>query len=226
MRCLVIEDDRALSAQLSEALSEAGFVIDRAHDGEQGEFLGTTESYDLCILDLGLPKLSGLDALRRWRAQGSTMPVLILTARGDWTDKVQGFRGGADDYVVKPFVMDEVVVRAQALVRRAAGHAHPVIRAGALTLDTQLGLVTRDGMRLKLTDFEHRILSYLIHHKGRVVSRTELSDHLYDAETDRDFKSLEVVIGRLRRKIGAAAIETVRGAGYRLTNDDTRGGTA
>ncbi len=216
MRCLVIEDDPDLSAQLAEALRDAGFVTDTARDGESGEFLGATESYDVAVLDLGLPKLPGIEVLTRWRAQGVTMPVLVLTARGDWTDKVAGFRAGADDYAVKPFRLEEVVIRAQTLVRRAAGHAQAVITAGPLRFDSQLGVISLDGVALKLTAFETRILAYLIHHQNRIVSRTELSEYLYDAEADRDFKSIEVVIGRLRKKIGDGLIETRRGEGYLL----------
>lgn len=216
MRALIVEDDPLLADQLSQAMTQAGFVIDHAPDGTQGEFLGATESYDVAILDLGLPGLSGIEVLTRWRDQGIAMPVLILTARGDWTDKVAGFRAGADDYAVKPFRLDEVVLRAQTLIRRAAGHARPLIAAGRLQLDGQLGVITRDGVALKLTSFESRILTYLIHHQDRVVSRTELSEHLYEAETDRDFKSIEVVIGRLRRKVGDGVIETRRGEGYVL----------
>ena len=170
----------------------------------------------MVVLDLGLPGMSGIAVLESWRAAGVTMPVLILTARGEWADKVAGFRAGADDYAVKPFRLDEVVIRAQTLVRRAAGHAQPVIAAGALRLDSQLGVITRDGLALKLTAFEQRILSYLIHHKNRIVSRTELAEHLYDANADRDFKSIEVVIGRLRKKTGEGVIETRRGEGYVL----------
>lgn len=216
MRCLIVEDDPTLSAQLATAMRDAGFVTDCASDGTEGEFLGATETYDVAVLDLGLPGMSGLEVLESWRGGGITMPVLILTARGEWADKVAGFRAGADDYAVKPFRLEEVVIRAQTLVRRAAGHAQPAIRAGALLLDTQLGVVTRDGLPLKLTAFEQRILAYLIHHKRRVVSRTELADHLYDANADRDFKSIEVVIGRLRKKIGDGVIETRRGEGYVL----------
>ncbi|MGP9804162.1 response regulator transcription factor [Paracoccus sp. NSM] len=226
MRALIVEDDPTLSAQLAEAMAGAGFVTDRAADGTEGEFLGATESYDVAILDLGLPGLSGLEVLTRWRDQGIAMPVLILTARGDWTDKVAGFRAGADDYAVKPFRLDEVVLRAQTLIRRAAGHARPVIRAGALVLDAQLGVITRDGVALRLTPFEARILTYLMHHQNRIVSRTELSDHLYEADSDRDFKSIEVVIGRLRRKIGDGVIETRRGEGYVLHSDPARMGRA
>ncbi|MFD1882758.1 response regulator transcription factor [Paracoccus pacificus] len=216
MRCLVIEDDPTLSDQLAQALGNAGFVVDRATDGEQGEYLGATETYDVAVLDLGLPVMPGIDVLTHWREAGITMPVLILTARGDWSDKVAGFRAGADDYAVKPFRLEEVVIRAQTLVRRAAGHAQVVIREGALALDSQLGVITRDGAPLKLTAFESRILTYLMHHRGRTVSRTELSDHLYDAASDRDFRSIEVVIGRLRRKVGEGLISTIRGEGYRL----------
>ncbi len=216
MRALIVEDDPVLSGQLSQAMKDAGFVTDHAGDGEAGEFLGATECYDVAILDLGLPGLSGIEVLTRWREQGIHMPVLILTARGDWTDKVAGFRAGADDYAVKPFRLDEVVLRARTLIRRAAGHARSVIAAGPLRLDSQLGVITRDGVALKLTAFEARILSYLIHHQNRVVRRTELSDHLYEADTDRDFKSIEVVIGRLRRKIGDGLIQTRRGEGYVL----------
>lgn len=216
MRCLIVEDDPVLAAQLERAMTEGGFACDVAHEGIQGEFLGSTESYDLSILDLGLPGMPGIEILTRWREGGVTMPVLILTARGDWTDKVAGFRAGADDYAVKPFRLEEVVIRAQTLVRRAAGHAQAIIKAGPLRLDSQLGVITRNGMALKLTAFEKSILSYLIHHQNRVVSRSELSDHLYDAAADRDFKSIEVVIGRLRRKIGEGLIETRRGEGYVL----------
>jgi two-component system, OmpR family, response regulator len=216
MRALIVEDDPVLSAQLAAAMQDAGFVSDCAADGRQGEFLGSTDSYDVVILDLGLPGMAGIEVLTRWRDTGVTTPVLILTARGDWTDKVAGFRAGADDYAVKPFRLDEVVLRCQTLIRRAAGHARPVIRAGVLSLDSQLGVITRDGLALKLTAFEQRILAYLIHHQNRIISRTELSDHLYDTDTDRDFKSIEVVIGRLRRKVGEGVIETRRGEGYLL----------
>lgn len=222
MRCLIVEDDAVLSVQLSEALQQAGFVCDIAADGPRGEFLGSTETYDVAVLDIGLPGgLNGIDVLTRWRSHGITLPVLILTARGDWSDKVAGFRAGADDYAVKPFRLEEVVLRAQTLVRRAAGHAQPVLSAGPLRLDTQMGVASRDGVPLRLTAFELRILAYLMHHQNRVVSRTELSDHLYDAAADRDFRSLEVMIGRLRRKIGDGLIETRRGEGYLL-----RGGGA
>ncbi|MDO5622010.1 MAG: response regulator transcription factor [Paracoccus sp. (in: a-proteobacteria)] len=216
MRCLIVEDDPTLSNQLAQAMRDAGFAPDLAHDGEEGEYLGATETYDVAVLDLGLPGMGGIEVLTRWRDQGIAMPVLILTARGDWSDKVAGFRAGADDYAVKPFRLDEVVLRCQTLVRRAAGHARSVITAGPLALDSASATVTLHGAPLKLTAFETRILSYLIHHQGRIVSRTELSEHLYDGDQDRDFKSIEVVIGRLRRKLGDGLIETRRGEGYLL----------
>jgi two-component system OmpR family response regulator len=220
MRALIVEDDPDLSRQLAAAMQGAGFVTDLAADGTEGEFLGATETYDVAILDLGLPGISGIEVLTRWRDQAITMPVLILTARGDWTDKVAGFRAGADDYAVKPFRLDEVVLRAQTLIRRAAGHARPVIHAGPLRLDSQLSVITLNGVSLKLTSFETRILGYLILHQNRIVSRTELSEHLYEADTDRDFKSIEVVIGRLRKKIGDGLIETRRGEGYVLRTNE------
>ena len=219
MRALIVEDDPVLAGQIVSAMQEAGFVTDQTGDGAEAEFLGATEAYDVAILDLGLPGMSGIEVLTRWRDQGIATPVLILTARGDWSDKVAGFRAGADDYAVKPFRLDEVVLRCQTLIRRAAGHARPVIAAGRLQLDTQLGVITQDGAALKLTPFETRILSYLIHHQNRIVSRTELSEHLYDSGADRDFKSIEVVIGRLRRKLGDGVIETRRGEGYVLRAD-------
>lgn len=218
MRCLIVEDDPMLSAQLVGAMQDAGFVTDCIDDGEKGEFLGATETYDIIVLDIGLPNMSGIEILESWRSGGMITPVLILTARGEWADKVAGFRAGADDYAVKPFRLDEVVIRAQTLVRRAAGHARPVITSGALRLDAQLGVITRDERPLKLTAFETRILSYLMHHKRRIISRTELAEHLYDLNADRDFKSIEVVIGRLRKKVGEGVIETRRGEGY-ILND-------
>lgn len=218
MRTLIIEDDADLLAQLSLAMSAAGFAVDRAAEGEDGEFLGSTNAYDIAILDLGLPGLDGVEILRRWRAQGRDFPVLVLTARGAWTDKAKAFKAGADDYVTKPFHMEEVVVRCRSILRRAAGHSSSAIEIGDLKFDTQVGLFTLSEMPLRLTAFEARILGYMMHHGGRVVSRSELSEHVYDDETDRDFASLEVVVGRLRRKIGRERIQTVRGEGYRLTS--------
>ncbi|MFN6978131.1 MAG: winged helix-turn-helix domain-containing protein, partial [Gemmobacter sp.] len=187
-----------------------------ATDGEQGEFLGATETYAAAVLDLGLPGLPGVEVLTRWRAGGITMPVLILTGRDAWADKVAGFRAGADDYVLKPVRIEEVSLRLSTLIRRAAGHAEAQIAAGELRLDTATGIVTLAGMPVRLTAFEARLLRYLILHKGRIVSRTDLSEHMYDRDADRDFRSLEVIVGRIRRKIGEGRIETLRGEGYRL----------
>ncbi|MHC5654265.1 response regulator transcription factor [Stappia sp.] len=216
MRLLVVEDDQDLNRQLKDALGEAGYVVDTAFDGEEGHFLGDTEPYDAVVLDLGLPVLDGLSVLERWRRDGRTMPVLILTARDRWSDKVAGIDAGADDYVAKPFHMEEVVARLRALLRRAAGHASNEISAGTLRLDIRAGKVTQDGAMVKLTSHEFRLLSYLMHHKGRVVSRTELIEHLYDQDFDRDSNTIEVFVGRLRKKLDADMIETVRGLGYRL----------
>lgn len=220
MKVLLVEDDRDLATQIGTALTDAGYTVEIAHDGEDGEFLGATETIGAAVLDLGLPRMDGVEVLKRWRGAGLTFPVLILTARDSWSDKVAGFRAGADDYVLKPFRMDEVLLRLSTLIRRAAGHATAELSAGALVLDTTTGLVTLDGMPLRLTGFEARLLRFLMLHKARVISRSELSEHMYDRDSDRDFRSMEVVIGRLRRKIGDARIETRRGEGYRLLPDD------
>lgn len=220
MKVLIVEDDRALAGQIGAALCEAGYTVETAHDGETGEFLGATETVGAAVLDLGLPEIDGIEVLKRWRGAGLVFPVLILTARDAWSDKVAGFRAGADDFVLKPFRMEEVVLRLSTLIRRAAGHATSELAAGALMLDMATGLVTLEGMPLRLTAFEGRLLRYLMLQKGRVVSRTELSEHMYDRDSDRDFRSMEVVIGRLRKKIGEARIETRRGEGYRLLPGD------
>lgn len=220
MKVLVVEDDRDLAAQIAAALTLAGYTVEVAHDGETGEFLGATETIGAAVLDLGLPGIDGIEVLRRWRGAGLGFPVLILTARDAWSDKVAGFRAGADDYVLKPFRMEEVTLRLSTLIRRAAGHATAELAAGGLVLDTATGLATLDGMPLRLTAFEGKLLRYLMLHKGRVVSRTELSEHMYDRDADRDFRSMEVVIGRLRKKIGEARVETRRGEGYRLLPGD------
>jgi two-component system OmpR family response regulator len=220
MRLLVVEDDDDLNRQLREALEEAGYVVDSARDGEEGHFLGDTEPYDAVVLDLGLPVLDGLSVLERWRRDGRTMPVLILTARDRWSDKVAGIDAGADDYVAKPFHMEEVVARLRALLRRAAGHASNEIAVGAVRLDMRAGKVTENGTTVKLTSHEFRLLSYLMHHKGRIVSRTELIEHLYDQDFDRDSNTIEVFVGRLRKKFDTGLIETVRGLGYRIGEAD------
>ncbi|MEM9631402.1 MAG: response regulator transcription factor [Pseudomonadota bacterium] len=216
MRILVVEDDTDLNRQLVTALEEAGYVVDSATDGEDGHFLGDTEPYDAVVLDLGLPTLDGLSVLENWRRDGRTMPVLILTARDRWSDKVAGIDAGADDYVAKPFHMEEVLARVRALVRRAAGHASNELTCGPVRLDLRAGRVTVDGSPVKLTSHEYRLLSYLLHHQGKVISRTELTEHLYDQDFDRDSNTVEVFVGRLRKKIGSDMIETIRGLGYRL----------
>lgn len=216
MRVLVVEDHAALARQVTEALVEAGFVADHAADGEEGLFLGETEPYDAVVLDLGLPRLDGLSVLKRWRAAGRDMPVLILTARDGWSEKVAGLNAGADDYLAKPFVMAELIARLQALVRRAHGRSQPQIRLGRLLVDTAAQRVLLDGAATRLTGLEYRLLAYLALHAGQVVSKTELTEHLYAQDFDRDSNTLEVIVGRLRRKLGDGFIETVRGQGYRL----------
>ncbi len=219
MRVLVAEDEPQIAQQLSMALAEAGYAVDNAADGERADFLGQTERYDAVILDLGLPKVDGLTVLRRWRDAGLSMPVLILTARGSWHEKVQGIDGGADDYVAKPFRMEEVLARLRALIRRASGQAAPELRSGALTLDPRSARVSLDGNPVKLTSHEFRVLSYLMHHRGRVVSQGELAEHIYSENADRDSNTVEVFIGRLRKKLGTGVIETVRGLGYRIEDE-------
>ncbi len=216
MRILVVEDDKDLNRQLSEALEEAGYVVDRAFDGDEGHFLGDTEPYDAVILDIGLPQKDGISVLEEWRSADRVMPVLILTARDRWSDKVAGIDAGADDYVAKPFHVEEVLARVRALIRRAAGHASSEISCGPLRLDTRGAKATVNGVALKLTSHEFRLLSYLLHHMDKVVSRTELVEHMYDQDFDRDSNTIEVFVGRLRRKLGVDMIETIRGLGYRI----------
>ena len=217
MRLLVVEDDPDLNRQLTTALTDAGYVVDTVADGEEGHFLGDTEPYDAVILDLGLPVIDGVTVLEKWRRAGRVMPVLILTARDRWSDKVAGFDAGADDYVSKPFHMEEVLARVRALLRRSAGHATSDISCGPLTLDTKSARVTVDGKAVKLTSLEFRLLAYLMHHKGRVVSRTELVEHLYDQDFDRDSNTIEVFVGRLRKKLEVDVLKTIRGLGYCLS---------
>ena len=216
MRILVIEDDADLNRQLVTALKEAGYAVDSATDGEEGHFLGDTEPYDAVVLDIGLPQLDGISVLEQWRRAGRMMPVLILTARDRWSDKVQGIDAGADDYVAKPFHIEEVLARVRALVRRAAGHASNEIECGPVRLDARSGRVTVDGNPIKLTSHEYKVLEYLMLHRERVVSRTELIEHLYDQDFDRDSNTIEVFVGRLRKKVSSDLIETVRGLGYRI----------
>ncbi|MEM9221483.1 MAG: response regulator transcription factor [Pseudomonadota bacterium] len=217
MRLLVVEDDRDLNRQLCDALKKADFVVDAAFDGEEGHFLGDTEPYDAVILDLGLPEIDGITILEKWRAAERTMPVLVLTARDRWSDKVAGIDAGADDYVSKPFHMEEVLARVRALIRRSVGSATNDFRCGPVHLDSRASKVTVDGKLVRLTSHEYRVLAYLMLHQGRIVSRTELTEHLYDQDFDRDSNTIEVFIGRLRKKLQSDIIETVRGLGYRIT---------
>ena len=218
MRALVVEDDKDLNRQLVGALEDAGFAVDTAADGEEGYFLGDTEPYDVVILDIGLPKIDGISILEQWRRSDRKMPVILLTARDRWSDKVTGIDAGADDYLAKPFHMEELLARVRAQVRRASGHAKSEIECGPLRLDTKSARVTCEGLPVKLTSHEFRLLAYLMHHNGRVVSRTELVEHLYDQDFDRDSNTIEVFIGRLRKKIPGDVIQTVRGLGYRMSH--------
>ncbi|MGD0188197.1 MAG: response regulator transcription factor [Roseiarcus sp.] len=227
MRLLVVEDDRDLNRQVVAALEAAGYAVDRAFDGEEGWFLGDTEPYDAVVLDIGLPKRDGVSVLEAWRRDGRLMPVLILTARDRWSDKVQGFDAGADDYVGKPFHMEEVLARLRALLRRAAGHASSELVAGPVRLDARAGRVSVNGASVKLTSHEYRLLSYLMHHSGRIVSRSEIVEHLYDQDFDRDSNTIEVFVGRLRKKLGVDIIQTARGLGYIIEAEgETAGATA
>jgi two-component system OmpR family response regulator len=216
MRLLIVEDNADLAGQLAAALTHARFVVDHAPDGEQALFLGETEPYDAVVLDLGLPVIDGLSVLRGWRQTSRDMPVLILTARDSWSEKVAGLNAGADDYLAKPFAMDELVARLHALIRRAAGRARSDIVVGPLSLDVVNGAASWNSLSVRLTALEFRMLTYLAQHAGRPVSKTELTEHLYAQDFDRDSNTLEVVVGRLRRKLDASFIETVRGQGYRI----------
>jgi len=216
MRVLVVEDEPRIASQLTGALSDGGYAVDHAADGERADFLAQTERYDAVVLDLGLPRVDGLTLVRRWRDGGLAVPVLVLTARGSWHEKVQGIDSGADDYVSKPFRVEEVLARLRALIRRAAGQVTPELRCGAVALDPRAARVTLDGAPVKLTSHEFRVLSYLMHQRGRVVSQAELTEHIYAQNADRDSNTVEVFIARLRRKLGGSYIETVRGLGYRV----------
>jgi two-component system, OmpR family, response regulator len=216
VRILLVEDEPRIAVAVAEALRAAGYAVDRAADGEEALFLGETEPYDAAVLDLGLPCLDGLSVLRRWRSSGLVFPVLILTARDSWREKVEGIDAGADDYLGKPFAIEELLARVRALLRRAAGRATPVLRHGGIEVDTRTARVAVDGRPVVLTALEYRILAYLMHGTGRVVSQTELTEHVYAQDFDRDSNTIEVMIGRLRRKLGRSAIATVRGLGYRM----------
>jgi two-component system OmpR family response regulator len=223
MRILVVEDDPILRRQLVDRLGRDGYAVDAAGDGDEAAYLGATEPYDAIVLDLGLPKRDGLAVLRGWRGASVAVPVLILTARDHWHDKVLGIDAGADDYLGKPFHVEELLARLRALVRRARGHASAELRVGRLLLDTRAGTVSIDDRPLDLTAYEFRVLSYLMHHAGAVVSRTELTEHVYAQDFDRYSNTIEVFIGRLRKKLGADLIRTVRGLGYRLDDPSDDG---
>jgi len=217
VRVLVVEDDPEVARQVAGTLRQARYVVDLVHDGEEGCFLGLNEPYDLIILDLGLPKLDGLSVLRQWRHAGREMPVLILTARGTWREKVTGLRAGADDYLAKPFELEELLARVEALIRRSAGRSSSVLECGPLLLDVSTTRLTVAGRPVELTALEFRALAHLMLHRDRVVSKTELTEHLYDQEFDRDSNVIEVLVNRLRNKLGAGLIRTRRGLGYQLT---------
>ena len=220
MRALVVEDDQDLARQLTDALTENGYAVDTAHDGEEGHFLGDTEPYDIVVLDIGLPVMDGIEVLEQWRSAERAMPVLVLTARDRWREKIAGLDAGADDYVTKPFQMEEVLARIRALVRRSTGNTSPVLTVGAVSLDPSASHVTVEDRQVKLTAHEYKLLSYLMHHKGKVLSRTELIEHIYAQDFDKDSNTIEVFIGRLRRKLGVDVIHTIRGLGYKLSDED------
>ena len=220
MRVLVVEDDLDVARQVANTLRQARFVVDLVHDGKEGLFLGDTESYDAVILDLGLPQLDGLSVLRQWRQAGRDMPVLILTARDTWREKVMGLRAGADDYLAKPFELEEMLARIEALIRRSSGRSNPVLECGQLILDVGSGRLTVAGRPVELTALEFRTLAHLMRQQGQVVSKTELTEHLYDQEFDRDSNVIEVLINRLRNKLVAGLIRTRRGLGYQLTKPE------
>ena len=219
MRVLVVEDEAALSLQLVTALTEGGYAVDAAADGERADFLAQTERYDAVVLDLGLPKIDGLTLLKQWREAGHLTPVLVLTARGSWHETVVGIDSGADDYVAKPFRMEEVLARVRGLIRRASGQASAELRCGVVSLDPRSGRVSVRNSPVKLTSHEYRVLAYLMHHRGRIVSQTELAEHIYAQNADRDSNTVEVFVARLRRKLGVPIIQTVRGLGYRLEDE-------
>ena len=216
MRLLIVEDEEHLARHLASAFEASGYAVDLAFEGERAEYLLQTEHYDAAILDLGLPKIDGVTVLRRCRSAANAVPILVLTARGSWHEKVEGIDAGADDYVVKPFQMEEVMARVRALIRRAAGQLQAELHQGALTLDPRVAKVTLNGAPVRLTSHEYRVLSYLMHHCERIVSQMELTEHIYAQDFERDSNTVEVFIGRLRRKLGPTVIETVRGLGYRI----------
>ena len=219
MRILVVEDERRIAADLWHSLTQAGYVVDLAHDGEDGWFRGDSEAYDAVVLDLGLPKIDGVTVLERWRAAGRGHPVIILTARDGWREKVDGIDAGADDYVTKPFRIEELLARLRAVTRRRAGQTSAVLRAGRLAVDTASRSVQLDGASLAVTALEYRLIAYLAHHRGRVLSQSELSGHIYEQDIERDSNAIEALVLRLRRKLGNGLIVTRRGQGYVLADE-------
>jgi len=220
MRILLVEDEDGIAKRLERALQGAGYIVERSREGEDGWFRGDTEDFDIVILDLGLPQMDGLQVLKRWRQNGRLMPVLVLTARGSWMERVEGIDAGADDYLPKPFQMEELLARVRALVRRSTGSADSVLRAGVVALDTRRMTVTVDGSNIDVTQLEFRLLSYLIHHRDRVVSQLELTEHVYGEEVERDSNAIEVLVARVRRKLGVDLIRTRRGFGYTVPDED------
>ncbi len=216
MRLLVVEDEKTLAAQLAQGLTETDYAVDVVHNGVDALHAGETGEYDAVVLDLGLPQMDGITVLRKWRAGGRIMPVVILTARDNWHEKVAGIDAGADVYLTKPFHMEELLARVRALIRRSRGHARAVIACGPVVLDTRSGRVTVDGRAVALTSHEYRVLDYLMHNRNEVISRADLVEHIYAQDFDRDSNTVEVFIARLRKKLPAGLIETVRGLGYRL----------
>jgi len=221
VKVLLVEDDDRIAEDVRAALVGAGYVVDRARDGEEAWFQGDVEDYDAVILDLGLPKMDGIAVLKQWREGGRTMPVLVLTARGSWSERVEGIDAGADDYLPKPFQMLELLARLRAIVRRSAGQASPVLTIGPVLLDTRKMAVEVAGKDINLTAQEYRLLAYLMHHRGRVIPAVELIDHLYSGDTDRAENSIEVLVGRVRRKLGVKLISTKRGFGYLVDGAQT-----
>jgi two-component system, OmpR family, response regulator len=226
MRVLVVEDEVSIARDVATALSEAGYVAETCGDGEEAWFLAETENYDAIILDLGLPKLDGITVLKRLRAAQVMTPVLVLTARGQWMERVEGIDAGADDYLPKPFHMQELLARVSALLRRSLSHGTPILEVGKLRIDVRRMNVTVDARAINLSPLEFRALRYLAHHQGRVVPQSELEEHVYEREAERDSNALEVLIGRLRRKVGSDAITTRRGFGYMIESDATQGAHA
>ncbi len=216
MRLLVVEDEPALAGQIRKMLQAEGRVVDLAHDGMEAAYLGAVETYDAIVLDIGLPRRDGLSVLKEWRAQGVATPVLILTARDGWSERVDGLDAGADDYLTKPFHMQELSARIRAMLRRTAGQASPVFEKDGVVFDSRSNRTTVDGLPIDLTAQEAAVLAYLFHHAGRLVSRTELSEHIYPHDSDPDSNTIAVFVTRLRKKLGAGLIETVRGAGYMI----------